>query len=454
MLRLKIVYGKEARRLAIEEPITLNKVLSVIKESFQLKNFTVKYVDDEQEQVNLQSQGDFEEATRLLEDLKIPVLKLFVYDSAEMGAVETNAVVDEPEPEKPVLPTIHEILAKLRELATADEKFRDELPEAAKIAVASGYLAKKSIKEVVSDVLTGCPGIGDNETVKSWDLINNWEAILGSFGGCGGAANSCNPFAKLAGGFPFAFPFGGMPGPVMPFPGMFGGEGQRNVSELFSNLGKFTAEEEVAEVDGKVVHKGVTCDGCKASPIVGCRFKCTTCANYDLCDSCESQGVHSEHSFLKMKVASGNSGCHFGGAGNANTLFELLSKMQPKPVPKTEDVKEADVLSAEFLADVNIDDGTSYNRADLPSLVMKTWKIKNNGNVAWPEGTVLKYLSGNAELCFQEEFVVPTANPGEEVDVNAVINLPRKVGHYRTTFQLAVNEKVFGNAFWIDVNVV
>ncbi|CAH6420161.1 Von Willebrand factor type A domain protein [uncultured virus] len=36
-----------------------------------------------------------------------------------------------------------------------------------------------------------------------------------------------------------------------------------------------------------VVHYGISCDGCGQSPIVGKRFKCQTCADYDLCGRCE-----------------------------------------------------------------------------------------------------------------------------------------------------------------------
>jgi hypothetical protein len=31
------------------------------------------------------------------------------------------------------------------------------------------------------------------------------------------------------------------------------------------------------------VHMGVSCDGCRMSPIVGSRFKCAECPNFDLC---------------------------------------------------------------------------------------------------------------------------------------------------------------------------
>jgi len=38
-----------------------------------------------------------------------------------------------------------------------------------------------------------------------------------------------------------------------------------------------------------LVHHGVACDHCGASPIVGPRFKCTICPNYDLCGNCFPQ---------------------------------------------------------------------------------------------------------------------------------------------------------------------
>lgn len=52
----------------------------------------------------------------------------------------------------------------------------------------------------------------------------------------------------------------------------------------------------------KPVHLNVTCDGCECHPIVGTRYKCTQCINYDLCESCESKGVHAEHLLLQIKT--------------------------------------------------------------------------------------------------------------------------------------------------------
>lgn len=33
-------------------------------------------------------------------------------------------------------------------------------------------------------------------------------------------------------------------------------------------------------------HAGITCDGCGCGPIVGYRYRCTRCANHDVCEAC------------------------------------------------------------------------------------------------------------------------------------------------------------------------
>ncbi|KAL6117185.1 sqstm1 [Pungitius sinensis] len=47
------------------------------------------------------------------------------------------------------------------------------------------------------------------------------------------------------------------------------------------------------------LHSNVTCDGCEG-PVVGTRFKCSVCPNYDLCSSCQAQGKHTEHPLLPI----------------------------------------------------------------------------------------------------------------------------------------------------------
>lgn len=51
------------------------------------------------------------------------------------------------------------------------------------------------------------------------------------------------------------------------------------------------------------VHRGCQCNGCGMVPIRGIRYRCANCADFDLCEVCESQGLHNKtHVFYKVRV--------------------------------------------------------------------------------------------------------------------------------------------------------
>lgn len=69
------------------------------------------------------------------------------------------------------------------------------------------------------------------------------------------------------------------------------------------------------------VHLGVVCDACDGS-IIGYRYKCSVCPDYDLCEECNSKNLHKEHEMTEISrprpcpfQAFGNQapGCHRGG---------------------------------------------------------------------------------------------------------------------------------------------
>ncbi|XP_053319212.1 sequestosome-1 [Spea bombifrons] len=50
-----------------------------------------------------------------------------------------------------------------------------------------------------------------------------------------------------------------------------------------------------------LVHPNVTCDGCDG-PVVGNRYKCLVCPDYDLCSTCEAKGIHKEHNMIMFST--------------------------------------------------------------------------------------------------------------------------------------------------------
>lgn len=49
------------------------------------------------------------------------------------------------------------------------------------------------------------------------------------------------------------------------------------------------------------LHVGVKCDGCEKQ-VEGFRYKCIQCPDFDLCATCESKGLHSDHCMIRLPV--------------------------------------------------------------------------------------------------------------------------------------------------------
>lgn len=79
-----------------------------------------------------------------------------------------------------------------------------------------------------------------------------------------------------------------------------------NISESFCKLKDKTVQQvkkpKIEEKSNAVIHQKVACDGCGMKPIVGVRFKCTVCPNFDFCENCEKDKAEEhKHPFLKIR---------------------------------------------------------------------------------------------------------------------------------------------------------
>ena len=83
----------------------------------------------------------------------------------------------------------------------------------------------------------------------------------------------------------------------------------RIVFEKLMREYKFPIEEQepIVQEDGETrqtSHTNVACDGCGCNPIVGFRYKCSVCKDFDFCSACEEKLEH-PHPFLKIKKNGG-----------------------------------------------------------------------------------------------------------------------------------------------------
>ncbi len=63
---------------------------------------------------------------------------------------------------------------------------------------------------------------------------------------------------------------------------------------------KVVEEKKEQPKSSQVIHAHVTCDECGTSPIVGIRYKCVVCPDFDVCEKCQAKSTH-DHPFLKIK---------------------------------------------------------------------------------------------------------------------------------------------------------
>jgi hypothetical protein len=66
-------------------------------------------------------------------------------------------------------------------------------------------------------------------------------------------------------------------------------------------------------------HIGVTCDNCKVYPIVGKRYKCMECFDFDLCENCENKNFHLHP---MMRFTSQANRCGFNSCSIKKTNIE------------------------------------------------------------------------------------------------------------------------------------
>jgi len=109
---------------------------------------------------------------------------------------------------------------------------------------------------------------------------------------------------------------------------------------------------------------------------------------------------------------------------------------------------------ARFIKDVSLPDGSTVFPG---SIVTKTWRMRNDGAVQWPEGVTLTFSSGDLLAVSQNDLAVAVAplKPGEETDISVNLTIPEVTGRHVTYFRLRTKEgNIFGQRLWSDVRVI
>merc|ERR1712083_1042044 len=87
-----------------------------------------------------------------------------------------------------------------------------------------------------------------------------------------------------------------------------------------------------------------------------------------------------------------------------------------------------DKLKAKVVGHLDMDE---HSKQVAGSSCLKTWKVKNTGNVVWPEGTFITFVKGHEKVIAAGYTVIPlpeTVLPGEVTYIRSMLNVPTAVG--------------------------
>ncbi|KAK9477742.1 hypothetical protein V1514DRAFT_363619 [Lipomyces japonicus] len=243
-----------------------------------------------------------------------------------------------------------------------------------------------------------------------------------------------------------------------------------------------------SSIENVTRHFGVLCDGpvCvnQKNCIIGVRYKCAVCPDYDLCENCEALPLLNHdrsHPLIKLRMplrhltvdaivndqqATAAVPAHDIEPVTADlTEFEVNEKPSSVPKSLSEVVSQDEpaaksndeqALSALFVTQA-VRDGQTYEPGEH---FFQSWSLKNTGPTAWPVGVTIVFVSGDNMLSGNDkgEYNVSVTQsrvePGEPACFTVMLQAPSAPGRFVSYWKVITADGVrFGDNLWCEINV-
>merc|ERR1712048_155105 len=122
---------------------------------------------------------------------------------------------------------------------------------------------------------------------------------------------------------------------------------------------------------------------------------------------------------------------------------ELKEKKKELKKAKKEAKKEKKAAKARFASEVVAHlDLEECSTQVAGTYVLKTWKVKNTGTVAWGEDTIATFKKGAKKMVTPDSMnvMVGAVAPGDVTYIRAMFAIPEKAGKYKVVYRLHAPE--------------
>ena len=179
-----------------------------------------------------------------------------------------------------------------------------------------------------------------------------------------------------------------------------------NNSMIKSNINNSDLKKINNNNNKNIEHKGFKCEQCGLNPIIGERYQCEKCQNYNLCENCEEKNYYTKehnHNFIRIREEKKKN--------NLIPFFEINS------FSKNNDEKE----NFPIVFDIkNLKDEYIYYN-DIKNYYID-FRLKNTGNNKWPKNIELICDKEHSNIFFDNQQIKAIIAPQDECSISINFN--------------------------------
>ena len=207
-------------------------------------------------------------------------------------------------------------------------------------------------------------------------------------------------------------------------------EYKKKIKEYEEKINNNDNKKEYVSVNSSI-HEGIKCEKCKICPIIGERYKCSVCPNYNLCSKCEEKNFdlnEHPHDFIRMRK---------------------VEKIEKKNANDKDN-------SIDFLKDFTFSNDLGTNVYLVYCKIKKykiRFKVMNTSNKQYPEGIHVEIDKKSSLLPTMKENKLNPLKPNESHKISLSYDKlsSLKASTYYTYINFTFNNKIIGDQIKICI---
>jgi len=442
-IKVKINNNDDTRLWRYSEETDFEGLQSFISTSWETDNFIAQYRDDEDDLITIATVQDLKDAFEFARSENKKSLKIFVQTNVHQKREPPLTVPTEAPQQVPEEKTEPKVFNSIREMIV------DFLTDQAVLAVLPTLFG--ALTTTVTAAVKA-----KSEQLKTSEIVAMMKAELEKDG------------YQVITAHPLYVKFGGMAIPYIAakiasqqslYPHFRTETIQQWIQQLVVILqqvlqqtagGCHSFKDVVIDIEypamtdtGKVIHFGVECDLCGQYPIIGDRYKCSICPDWDCCQACEPRH---DHPLIKFKKASKNhQNASFKG------LTEIVRQLSGDAAPvQVEEQKAAapDMVSniMDGISGIDLEEDLDDN---APDCICGSKMVVQNGRSAYGRYSAV-YCDGCSQRCLNGK-VYHCPNGKDAVHHPNGYDLCPKCGAEKVAKDLQEEERLLAEADKLNV---